>query len=220
VSRIKRRILNAIIARKYGLARPLQILRPLPIVVVVCDDTKTAVAYFNVLKQLVKTQVTVRVVPKPSDRGSAQDVLNAAKYELDSLESDGSHDSGDKNSVWALIDLEGDKPRQAAARTAQKRGRDVGVKVVLSLPCYELWTLLHLVDTGETFLNCNAVIVRLVKEWKRMFRQEFGKKAQADYGKIINKRFDASTRAKIHRKRNDPSWTEVYMVIDHIHALC
>jgi hypothetical protein len=48
---------------------------PLPVIVVVCDDTRTAVAYFGVLKRRVKEKLTLRVEPKPHDRASADEVV-------------------------------------------------------------------------------------------------------------------------------------------------
>ena len=44
-----------------GFQRPTQIRPPLPLVVVVCDDTRTAVAYFTESKREVKTEVMVEV---------------------------------------------------------------------------------------------------------------------------------------------------------------
>jgi hypothetical protein len=88
--------------------------------------------------------------------------------------------------------------------------------VALSNPCYELWSLLHLVDTGEMFINCAAVIERLAKEWQGRFKQAFGPKAQADYSKIIEDRMAAVARARKHHENGDQSWTEVYLVVEDI----
>jgi hypothetical protein len=84
---------------------------------------------------------------------------------------------------------------------------------------YEVWTLLHLVDTGTAFLDCQAVLARVESEWQARFGQPFGKKAQADYAKIIGDRRVAASRARKHCEAGDPSWTEVYLLIEEIERL-
>ncbi len=126
--------------------------------------------------------------------------------------------NGDDNhdSVWALIDLEEDHARRQLAWDAKKQGEAAGIRMALSDPCYEMWTLLHLVDTGRTFNNCSAVIACIEIEWRKKFNRGFGPKAQADYAKILLLRDEAAKRAKAHRENNDPSWTEVYLLIEEI----
>jgi len=192
---------------------------------VVCDDARTAVSYFDLLKRLIKGKLTLTVVPKPHCRASAKEVVEVAKKKLNSLQQARSHDEeADRNSVWALIDLEDTSASQEAARNAKKAGEKLGIQVALSNPCYEVWTLLHLVDTGKTFANCNAVRKSIEHEWLKCFGQEFGKKAQADYFKIIEDRTKAAARAKKHREaydgEGDPSWTEVYLLSNEIDRLC
>jgi hypothetical protein len=201
---------------RYGCSRPSRTRPTLPVIVVVCDDTRTAVAYFNVLKRLVKDRLTLTVVPKPRDLASADDVVECAMAKLAELGGDQSHDDADQQSVWALIDLEATPAQHAAANQAKTKGEKSGIKIALSKPCYELWTLLHLIDTGEAFNDCSAVIARLEKEWQKQFDQPFGRKAQADYSKIIDLRMKAMKAARKHHESKDPSWTEVYRVIEEI----
>lgn len=94
------------------------------------------------------------------------------------------------------------------------------MSVALSDPCYEVWTLLHLQDTGEMFVDCGAVLARIRQRWKTRFGQEFGKKAQADYSKILADRATAAERARRHHQNGDQSWTEVYLLIDEIARRC
>ena len=195
--------------------RPKHHRPPLPIVAVVCDDTKTAVAYFSELKRLIKSEVTLQIEPKPSESGSPRSVIDAAKRIQSSLLQE--QNSSDQTSVWALLDAEADSDSLIAARQAKSDGEAVGIRVALSRPCFELWTLLHLADTGEMFTNCAAVLARLAAEWKRAFGQPFGPKSQATYSKIIDKRMDAVRRAKRHM--HDPSWTEIHKLIEEVERM-
>lgn len=148
------------------------------------------------------------------------DVMGAAKEELKSLRRQGVHDVNDRDSVWALIDFEAEARRRKEARTAKTEGQKQGISVALSDPCYELWTLLHLQDTGELFTNCDAVCQRLAQLWKETFGEVFPKKAQADCRKLLARRLTAVERAKQHHMNNDPSWTEVYKLIEEIEPAC
>lgn len=189
---------------RYG-SRPVGTRRPLPVIVVVCDDARTAVSYFNEVKLRVKEGLTLKVVRNPHDRASAADVVEAAKRQLSVFRQRRSRDEADQTAVWALIDLEGTPDRRRAAQNAKRAGEADGIRVALSDPCYEVWTLLHLVDTGETFINCQAVLQRVAHEWQEKFQQAFPAKAQADYSKIIADRMQAAARAREHHARKDPS---------------
>ena len=82
------------------------------------------------------------------------------------------------------------------ADQAQKNAAGKKYRVLLSNPCYEVWTLAHLTDTGEHFNDCKAVVSRIRTEWKKAFGSEFGPKAQADYEKLMRYRDTAILRAE------------------------
>jgi hypothetical protein len=206
----------AIEKNRYGLARPRNTRDPLPVIGIVCDDAKTAIAYFAILKRLVKEKLTLTVIRNPCDRATPDEIVGEATRFLSSLQAKRSRDDHDRGSVWALIDLEQAHDRRAAARRAKQVASRSGVIVVLSDPCYEMWTLLHLADTGESFADCGAVLNRVEREWIRKFNQPFGPKAQADYAKIIPFRTSAIASARKHHVAGDPSWTEIYMLMEEI----
>lgn len=199
--------------------RPAPTRNPLPIVVVVCDDSRTAVAYFTELKREVKHRVTVMVVKAPCHGAAAASVIALAKSEAAELDRD--RDDADSSAVWALIDLESEPERQDSAAKAKSGISGTDVQIALSKPCFEIWTLAHFVDTGEAFKDCGAVLAAVKSEWKKQLGVAFGKqKAQADYSKLMLLRAKAVERCKQHRQRKDPSWTEVHWVVESIDALC
>jgi len=145
-------------------------------------------------------------------------VVSKAIYELNELKKD----QGDESNVtiaWAVLDLEHEKPRREQAQNAKRHAESEGVKVALSDPCYEVWTLLHLEDTGKRFEDCGKVLNRVKRAWKETFGQSLGPKAQADFSKIIAWRVKAAERAKRHLKNKDQSWTEVYKIIEDIESI-
>lgn len=184
---------------------------PLAVVNIVCDDTRTAVAYFTELKREVKASVTLIVERAPCTGASPQRVVERAKLLARS------HEEGD--STWAIVDMEVEPHKQDSARQA-KEGSGQRVTVLLSNPCFEVWTLAHLIDTGEAFSSCQAVVDRVRGEWKRQFDVDFPEqKAQADYSKLMPLRRQAVANARRHNAGNSGSWTEVYLIVEAIDCL-
>ena len=178
----------------------------------VCDDTKTAVAYFQEMARELKAKVTLKIVRAPFPGATADDVVNNAIKERRGL---GQREPRDK--VWVLLDLEVQPLCRDRALAAQSKALNNGLCVALSDPCFEIWTLAHLTDTGAAFTNCEAVVAEIKKEWKKAFGVDFGhKKAQADYSKLMPLRGLAISCCRRRHERKDPSWTEVYKVVESI----
>lgn len=189
---------------------------PLPVVVVVCDDNATAPAYFAPLQREIKASVILNVVPAPYHGASPNDVVKEAIEQRSKLKN--GEEKGD--AVWAIFDTEHEPHDRLRAKAAKEKAKQKKIKVAVSDPCYEVWTLLHLEDTGRHFANCQAVINQIKTAWKKKFDQPFGpQKAQADYRKIVSLRHKASKRAKKHCQSSAQSTTEVYKLIDHIESL-
>ena len=159
----------------------------------------------------MRQHVTLNVVPLKCS-ASTSDVVQRAIDERIKLK----NDNETEDSVWALLDLECDLHVRQLAEDEKRRAEQSGVAVALSDPCFEVWTLLHLEDTGTLFTDCNAVIKRIESAWKSCFAQDFPRKAQADCSKIIGLRHEAARRAKQHWEAQDPSRTEVYRIIEEI----
>lgn len=203
---------------RYARPRVFQEVPTKRVIVVVCDDAKTSVGYFTCLKQLVRKRTALHVERSPHDRATAQEVVESAIEHRNRLLEEGVHDNDDHECVWALVDLEWDSERRAAAHQAKSFGVGQGIHVALSDPCYEVWTLLHLDGTGEMFMNCAAALARVETEWQKAFAQAFGPKAHADYGKIMPRIGEAIARAKKNYGANPrtPSWTEVFQALEAI----
>lgn len=60
---------------------------------------------------------------------------------------------------------------------------------------------------------------RFLTAWQSEFGEKPDTKTQADYGRIIDRRTEAAARAKARRERNDPSWTEVSELVEHIQSI-
>lgn len=198
---------------RYG-RRPVGTRPVLPVIVLVFDDSKTAPAYFNLLKGEIKQYMTLKVISAPPRGWSPDQVVEQAVTERKDLDEE-------RDAVWAVFDMEHIKVARDNAEQAKVKAETKNVNVARSDPCFEVWTLLHLEDTGKHFKDCEQVIDRIKTLWKTEFGEPFEQKAHADYSQIMGRRNEAACRAKQHHQKNpkDPSWTEIYKIIDAIESI-
>jgi len=201
--------------RKYR-QRRVDTRQPLPLAILVCDDRLTAPKYFDELKRAVKQFITIRIKSAGRHGESPQGVVDRSITENKNL-ADREDDPDDR--VWAVFDVEGEGHEINAAEQQRERARSEGICTAASYPCFELWTLLHLQDTGETFDNCSQVKRQLKAHWKKEFGQTFDDKTKVDFSKILSNRQLAADRAEQHWNRTDPSRTEVFRIIRFIDSV-
>lgn len=118
--------------------------------------------------------------------------------------------------VWVLVDLEMSPDSDTLTNNLRNKATKHGVKVLLSQPCFEVWILLHFVDTGRLFTSCDHVLREVKKQWKVTFEREFPrKKAQADYQMLMDRITNAATHARSHDATKSRSWTEIWQVAEY-----
>ena len=194
--------------QRYG-ARPVAIRKPLPVVVVMCDDTRVAVRYFDALKQPYRQRVAIRTECAASHGATPPQMLERARIVLNEYA-----DSDDPTRLWLLLDTEHDEPRRSQAFAA-RAAAEGDLRVALSDPCFELWTLLHLEDTGAGFRDCAHVTTALQNAWQRKFGESITKR-RTPFDRIVARHLAAAERAKRQRAADSPSWTDVDLVINDI----
>ena len=171
-------------------------------------------AYFQVMRRDFKSTVTLKNIPAPRTGATAMDVVQKAIQAKASMQS-----PEDTDEVWALLDLESGETHEALANDAKREGEKEGIRVVQSNPCFEVWILAHLVNTGRAFSGCKEVLAEVKEEWETAFYVNFGpQKAQADYSKLMRRRAQAIECCRARGPHNSPSWTEVYKLVESIMA--
>jgi hypothetical protein len=186
---------------------------PAPRIMIVCDDTRTAPNYFAALRGHLSghhSSPPILDVKGACHHGAATDELIDFAAGL-------AKGLGEDDSIWVLIDLEASEtePRSVSALRKQSRNRK-SIKPAVSKPCFEVWTLHHLADTGQKFRDCAEVNGELRKVWKKKFGCDFGnKKAKADYAKIVGRYEDATERSR-RQKNHGHCHSEIYLVIEEI----
>lgn len=122
-----------------------------PVILVVCEG-QTEEAYFRAVKAHYGRSTTVNI---KITRGRS-DPVRAVEKGIHVNRND------DFDRVFCVVD--GDKPDRTAL--ARKRiGKRDNVELVVSIPCFEIWLLLHYETSDAPFAECAAVCARLkVKE--------------------------------------------------------
>lgn len=121
-------------------------------IIVACDDTHAPKQYLELLK-LSRVKVHVLAAQPGQDHQDAIRRLRAfrAQYEL-----------VDGDELWVLLDTDHfDEGTHLRGFLESLRGAlDLGAKVALSKPCFELWLLLHsnVVVDFENFRRCRDLV--------------------------------------------------------------
>ncbi len=162
--------------------------------------------------------MTLRIDKASCQGRSPQAVVDRAIAAHDQLQKEQDKKTDRKDAVWAVFDLEREAHCRQQAQKARGKAEKKKVKVAVSDPCYEVWTLLHLEETGEGFVDCAQVFDRVKQRWREEFDERLDRKTQIDCSKIIGRRHEAASRAQKRWEAGDPSRTEVYKIIEAIES--
>lgn len=141
-------------ARAYRRKGPTR--EPYDVVLIVCEGEKTEPEYFEGLKKACRLSgANIKVVP-----GDGNDPVSIVKHAL------GESRKGSYDRLFCVFDRDGHVNYQEALdlvanSSLGKRGK---LEAIASLPCFELWVLLHFVYSAAPFMKtgnksaCDKVI--------------------------------------------------------------
>lgn len=169
-------------------------------VLVVCEGKRTEPAYFEALKNELKlTGVTVDVV---SPHGTAPNnvVDCAARKAKDATKNGIPYDR-----VWCVFDHD-NHATYGSARTSADKGT---IDTAVSVPCFEIWVLLHFQYSTRAFASGDQVIAELRKN---SCVPDYEKNDRWCWTKLVPKRDQAIKNAQkleqFHKDNgNDPAET-------------
>lgn len=143
-------------------------------VLVITNGTRTEVDYFEALR--AEPWVTAHKVKVKFERGDpAAVVLRAAMI----------RDDDEYDEAWAVCDVD-----EFDVKPAQESARDREIELTLSVPCFEIWLILHLTSGCPGFNNASqadAYLKGLIPSWD---------KAALRFSDFRDGVFDAVTRAQ------------------------
>lgn len=203
-------------ARSVGRRSPVQNTFSGDIILVVCEGSVTEPTYFKALRDQWKLH-SAQVVVCGEECGN--DPLSVVEYALDRKQGRKKEKKRGQlpyDQVWCVIDSDV-HPKLNAAR---ELARSKGIKLALSIPCFEFWFLLHFVYTTRQFENCEAV--------KRELRSQLPggnyDKSNPPLQELIERTDEActnATRVLVNRKgadTDDPS-TKVHLLVEELQSI-
>jgi len=186
---------------------------PRKYILIVVEGKETEYNYFTSFNRSLKLPTTkVKVVA-----GSGGDPLVVVERAGD-LWNQTKQESARGNTlnydeVFCVFD--GDQPTKY--EEAVKRAKELRISTISSIPCFEVWFLLHYCYTTSPFQNCSQVIERLKKEGLENYQ-----KNQDIYGVLKSRREQAIANAERLSKEQqvsngapNPS-TQVHLLVKHL----
>jgi hypothetical protein len=173
--------------RRQGTKKPAEAIFIIP-------EGQTEVAYFKALKnQLRKPNIQIDVATANSDTDPRQLAERAIAVK-----------KSDKGYTHIACVLDADKPEALAqAKQIIKSHKDIALYT--SDPCFEVWLLLHFVQTDAPFENCHAAQLRLRSHWN-----DFVKGLKCPCHEIISRLLTAMNNAeKTEHQTNIPKLIEL-----------
>jgi hypothetical protein len=160
---------------------------------IVCEDDRSAVNYFEALKKQFNLSATsVQVVGS----GGRTQPLQVVERAVQLKENSESNESGTEpfQHVWCVID--GDYGSKI--KNARKKAEAHGVELAISNKCFEYWVLLHFEENNTSTMDCDELVSSLKKKHLRDYE-----KGSCDFREIVKKAQNACQRAKKLRERRE-----------------
>ncbi|WCR01622.1 RloB family protein [Paracoccus saliphilus] len=136
-------------------------------VLIVTEGEVTEVEYFEALKSLLKlVSVDLNICGKECDSSPTAVV----RYALQRADAEGAHDKGGYNDVYCVFDRDTHADFEKAlsqiltANKPKSLFKGETITAVPSYPCFEVWLLMHFVDSRAPFAAANGKTVAQVVE--------------------------------------------------------
>ena len=186
--------------------------QPYDVILIVCEGGKTEPNYFRRLCAVCGlSNANVRITP--ADGTDPVSIVRFAEKEFDE------HDR-----VYCVFDRNGhDNYNEALKLVANSQlGKRGVLRAITSVPCFEIWVLLHFRYTTAPFNKtgsqsaCNSVLKEVKKEFA-----EYTKGHKEIYDKLVNGLVTALDRATLLTKHNiatgssNPA-TQVHDLVDYL----
>lgn len=187
---------------------------PRSITLIVCEG-ETEEGYFEAVRVHLNL-TTAEVVVADNTKGPAPiSVVECAE--------DRAREQGGYDTIFCVFDRDGhesfDRARERIRGLASRRRNALNIREAVSVPCFELWVLLHFERTDRPFPTCAEVIARIRRDHQGGYE-----KADDDVAKALTPRMDdAIANAHWLQGRRalvdeNPS-TSVHALVEHLKAV-
>jgi hypothetical protein len=178
---VPRRHISKIRGRSQLRRRPGQ-REPRSITLIVCEG-ETEEAYFEAARVHFNL-TTAEVVLADNTKGSA--IISVVECAEERAAEQGGYDA-----IFCVFDRDGhesfDRARAKIRGLASRARNRLSIREAISVPCFELWVLLHLERTDRPFQNCTTVVARI----RNLFLEDY-EKAGAQIAKRLLERVETA----------------------------
>lgn len=194
-------------------------------VLIVLEDEKSAANYFYVLQDQLKiSQANIKIVPanQKGEEKHRNDPIAVVKYAIQEYQKEKDYDA-----VFCVIDRDQHTGYVAALQKARDTKKIKNLYMVVSIPCFEYWLLLHFQKTNAFFDGCDAVMQKLKK-----YIPDYNKKLDFKNWDILYKNYFISKQSQSienakyvieqHQKDINNNWnpsTQLHILIEYLIAI-
>ncbi|AFY54126.1 hypothetical protein Riv7116_1566 [Rivularia sp. PCC 7116] len=154
-------------------------------ILIVVEGQETEYNYFNSLKDDLKLKTTEIQVARASG-GSPLDVVEKAKSLLqEKIRLSNKQGNPKYDEVFCVFDQDNQMKKYHQALIEAKNNN---IQAITSIPCFEVWFLLHCCNTSSPFSDCKEVCKKLESEFKKLRflkPKECYEKKNSDWYKIL-----------------------------------
>jgi len=195
------------------------------LILIVCEATETEPNYFKAIKKEYKLQ---NITVKSSD-GSTP--LPTVEYAYKLATQGNSHEGIEANrfdKIFVVFDRDEHEDYHPALKKAEeyreslsnKKKKKMTFEVIISVPCFELWVLLHFKEIFA-FIHRNDVWQDLQQQWKQTFGKEYEKNTENNFKDTKHNIPAAKVRAntlmeKYHYQNGTDPYTNVGELVDFL----
>jgi RloB-like protein len=184
---------------------------PRSITLIVCEG-ETEEAYFEAARTHLDL-TTAEVVIADNTKGSAPiSVVNCAEERA--------REQGGYDMIFCVFDRDGhesyDRAREKIRGLAARARHRLNIREAISVPCFELWVLLHFERTDRPFANCAEVVARIRRDHMEGYQKANDKIAKELMSRVDTALANARWLAERTAIDDENPSTSVNAVLQHL----
>lgn len=181
---------------------------------IVCEG-ETEQLYFNAVR--IRYRLTTAEVVL------AENTIGSAPISVVACAEQKGREAGGYDAIFCVFDKNGhqsfEKARARIATLARRKRRSLPIREAVSIPCFELWVLLHFEQTDRPFRDCAGVI-----SYIRRNHYEAYQKADPTATRELMPRLDVAINRAVAlaaraEDNNYNPYTSVYQILQHLAAV-
>lgn len=189
-------------------------IAPRPVTLIVCEG-ETEQEYFEAARVQCKLTNAQVIIAENSVGSAPISVVQCAEQK--------SKEAGGYDQIYCVFDRDGhesfDRAREKIRILATRSNKPLPISEAISIPCFEIWILLHFERTDAPFNQCQHVVQRIRDSHLSGYQKANTEIAQ----QLVARSSDAISNAvwlEARSQNNDFNpYTSVYKVIQHFKAV-